>query len=114
MFGFLRPSNLRPTIKKTVEETLVKELDRQLPKLVETILREKFKREPHKQLSRIGFTWALVLGFEDVWPEIGRAGATSCANDCLEIPYGTAGYDWSAAGANELVRDYVSAFGEIS
>lgn len=76
------------------------------------IERERFARKPHAPLTRIGFLWALVLAFEATWPDLDRKSAISCANDCLEIPVGTPGYDWSASAANELVREYVAEHGE--
>jgi hypothetical protein len=74
---------------------------------------KRFERRPDEQLSQAGFTWALVLYFEKYWRGMGRDYALSCAKDCLEVPYGTDGYDWSASAAKELVEEYVSQHGEV-
>lgn len=104
----------RRTIQQIVETGAEKALERVLPSLVESCLASSFRRNPHKQLTKVGFMWALALYFENSWPDMGRANAISCARDCLEVPHGTPGYDWSAASAKEMVEEYVAAYGEAA
>jgi hypothetical protein len=107
-----------PSLRETVDERLASivsnELDRVLPNIVEKILMEKFEAHPTKQLSAVGFTWALVLYFEKSWPDMGRSYSIACAHDCLEGMGGPSDYDWSASAAKELVAYYVAEHGEVS
>lgn len=104
----------RCNIGQIVSDGVHRELARVMPSLVENCLWASFKRNPNRQLTKAGFMWALVLYFEDCWPDMPRAYAISCAKDCLEVPHGTEGYDWSAASAKELVADYVAEHGEAA
>lgn len=103
---------IRPIVAKRVNETVSTELDRILPAMVAEYMRTKFTLDPNRELSALGFSWALILAFEDAWPDLDRQSAISCARDCLEVPYGTPGYDWSASAARELVNEYVCTYGE--
>ncbi|MBC7149059.1 MAG: hypothetical protein H5U22_06735 [Rhizobium sp.] len=95
-------------IKKKAEASLALTL----PSIIERALWDRFDASPDKPLSAVGFNWALVLNFEKCWPDIGRKYAVSCARDCLLVPYGTIGYDWTPRSAKELVDEYVAEHGE--
>lgn len=99
---------LRELVSKTVE----RELERPFPGIMAEVMSDRFRREPNRQLTALGFKWALVLGFEEACPGISRLTAITFADDCLEPPYGTPGCDWSAAGAAKLVRQYTETHGE--
>lgn len=101
-------------IKEQVSTAIDKTLEKELPRQIDKTLRKSFATNPNRQLNSTGFKWALVLAFEDAWPDLDRASAISCAEDCLEVPAGTPGYDWSAAAAKDLVQDYVQTYGEAA
>ncbi|MEV5054635.1 hypothetical protein MRBLRH13_000216 [Agrobacterium radiobacter] len=111
---FFEPAPPKKTFRQIVVDATKRELDRILPAMIEEQIFRLFEKEPDVNLTKVGFDWALVLYFEKSWPGISRHTALSFAKDCLEIPYGTSGYDWSASAAKELVLQYVSQHGEVA
>jgi hypothetical protein len=109
------PATIRGLISRRVKTVVASEVKRAIPQIVDEYLSQRLLNDVSgKQLSEVGFLWALVLNFEKHWPGIDRPSSVSCAKDCLEVPYGTQGYDWSAQAAAELVKEYVSEHGEVS
>lgn len=105
--------SIQGLIRKLVSEEMPKILDDVIRKAAEKEMMKMFERKPNEQLTKIGFDWALVLYFHHYWPNITRKEAVDCADDCMDVPYGTDGYDWSASAAKELVYNYVTTYGEM-
>lgn len=111
MFQFIKDW-FRPKKRKSLSEMIDEELEKQIPIIVVQILTEKFEKSPNVPLTRVGFHWALVLGFENIWPDLGRKGAIACANDCMEYLDDMPEDDWTAANAKLLVEEYARDYGE--
>lgn len=104
---------LRKFVQTRIESVVTTHLEKRLPSLIEEVLLEKFKENPSKPLSYVGFNWALALSLKEFWPDVPNAEAVVWLNEYTGIPYGTKGYDWSYAGAKDIARDYVNEVGEI-
>lgn len=86
-------------------------------KLLPVLLREmaiSFRKQPQAQLTPLGFSWAVTLAFQKRWPNVSHEEANSWMRAYLEVPYGTHGYEWTAAAADEVTAAYISDFGEAT
>lgn len=113
MTGVLRRI-LRSHVEKTVGETIMKVLDDRIPFLIEEILAERFKTRPNDPLSEVGFNWALALSLRLFWPDVSNAEAVRWLREYIEVPYGTAGHDWTASAAKLVASEYVNENGEVA
>ena len=103
-------------IENAVRDTLARELpkiiDRKLPGMIEKQIRRIVANAPNTQLTKVGFRWAFYVCLKDVWPDIDMRTSTAWLVDYLDVPYGTDGYAWTAAGARELAKAYAAEFSE--
>lgn len=106
--------SLDDTISEVVTEAITKALDEQLPFIIEAELRKCFKEQPNKPLSEVGFNWALALALRDIWPDVPKREAVRWLREYIEVPYGHADYDWTAAAAAAIADEYTSEFGEVA
>lgn len=103
--------SLSGKISDMVRTTINRELDRVLPGLVVGHLKKRFKDEPNKPLSAVGFTWAFALEIQRWWPNVPHKTAAEWLREYLDVPFGSDGYIWTAAAAEELAREYISECG---
>lgn len=75
-------------------------------------LAENFERKPNQDLTEIGFDWALAFALKRYWPDIDTSTAIRWLREYIGVPYGTVGYTWTAAAANDVAREYAEQFGE--
>lgn len=87
----------------------------QLPGVVHGIIRESVTRDPKRQLTEVGFGWALAIALQKHWPDISALDASRDLWGYLamaKIDFGDPAYDWSYSAAEEIAREYAEAFGE--
>lgn len=104
---------VRNFVHTRIESVVTTHLEKRLPSLIEEVLLEKFKENPSKPLSCVGFNWALALSLKEFWPDVSNAEAVAWLNEYTGVPYGTDGHDWSYAGAKDIAREYVNEVWEI-
>ncbi|PZO78458.1 MAG: hypothetical protein DI629_12230 [Mesorhizobium amorphae] len=97
-----------PIIDKTVAQTVEEEV----PRLVREALERVFLKQPNAPLTKDGFAWAIVIEMQKHWPDVPGPTAVRWIMDEIGVPFGAVGHGWSAADAQDLVREYISAYGE--
>ncbi len=102
----------RSEIERSVKNAIEKVVDSKLPALVEDVISEKLAKTPDAHLTREGFGWALSIALRKHWPELDGPTAARWLWDYLDVPYGTTGYTWTYAAAQDLAREYAEQFGE--
>lgn len=100
--------------RSMVRSEIERQIDKRLPSLIEEILSERFMSRPDAQLSEVGFNWALALSLRALWPDVTNVEAVRWLREYIEVPYGTAGYDWTASGAKLVATEYVNENGELA
>lgn len=100
-------------LRSMVQSEIERQIDKRLPSLIEEILAERFKTRPDYPLSEVGFNWALALSLRAMWPDVSNAEAVRWLREYIEVPYGTAGYDWSASADKLVAYEYVNEVGEV-
>lgn len=68
----------------------------------------------NRELTEIGFDWALVIALKRYWPDVGNRTAIRWLREYIGVPFGTEGYDWTVSAANTVAREYVENFGEAA
>lgn len=99
-------------IEKRVRSEVERQLDKQLPGIIRGMLADKFAKEPDRELSKIGFNWALALAIKKHWPDIPDYEAVRWLREYVGVPHGHPDYVWTARAADELAAEYVAEFGE--
>lgn len=105
---------LQKSIRQIVDDTIMKEIDKQLPAITTDIIIKSIKSNPDRQLSDAGFGWALAIALQEHWPDLDRMTAVRWLREYVEVPTGTTGYDWSYSAAKSLAAQYVAEFGELA
>jgi len=114
IFGNWISKAVSQAVEDEMPSAIEKAFDRILPGMVERAILEKFRSEPNRQLSELGFNWALALSLKEFWPEMSVADAVSSLRSYIDTPHGHSDYDWSFNAAREIAREYVNEVGEVA
>lgn len=69
-------------------------------------------KDPDRPLTEEGFRWACYIALLKYWPGVTPEDAGDWLIEYASEPFGSDGYDWTFAGAQNLAREYVLDFGE--
>ena len=105
---------LEKAVPAMVHAEIVRQIDRRMPAMIEEVLADLFRRKPDAHLTEVGFNWALYLSLRELWPCVSSIESVRWLREYIEIPYGTAGYDWTANAAKLIASEYVNEVGEIA
>lgn len=101
-------TSVRAAVSKAVDEIVT-------PEFVQSRLRKLFVERPNCKLTETGFGNAMALALHDIWPDLP---VDECARLMREelcsagVFYGDDKYQWTAAAATELAKEYAATYGE--
>jgi hypothetical protein len=95
-----------------IRQKIDEEIRSRLPKMIEQIVAEKLESTPDAPLSHSGFGWALSIALRKHWPDIDGGTAAQWLWGYVGVRFGSKGYVWTYAAAQDLARQYVEDFGE--
>ncbi len=91
-----------------------RDVDDRLADLVVTTILKIINEAPSRELTEVGFDWALYIALKRRWPDVGMRESVRWLREYIGVQYGTPGYDWTASAAESVAAEFTSQFGEAA